>query len=59
MGEDLPSLVKRGVRLRRDTPKNAFYNFMNAGCFPLSGGFFISPESRGQAVTQGGPPGRL
>ena len=58
MGEDLPSLVNRGVRLRRGTPEQVFYNFMSEGCFPLSGGFFICPESRGQTVTQGGPPGR-
>ena len=59
MGEDLPSLANRGVRLRRGSPKSAFLNFTNIRCFPNSGGFFLCPESRGQTVTQGGPPGRL
>ena len=53
VGEDSPSLVKRGDRLRRGSPE--YYSALKLHlCFPFSGSVFICPEYRGQTVTQGG-----
>ncbi|MBF0498754.1 MAG: hypothetical protein HQM09_01365 [Candidatus Riflebacteria bacterium] len=51
-GEDIASLMKRRDRLRCGASKNLLTNAFKRP--PSSGGFFIAPESRGQAVTQGG-----
>ncbi len=51
-GEEPSSQMLQRHRLRRrceSIPVQFTYS-----CFPYAGGFFICPESRGQAVTQGG-----
>ena len=54
--DDLASLVERGDRLRSGgTRKSASPATLTATqCPPPQGGVFLSPENRGQAVTQGG-----
>ncbi|MFZ2955675.1 MAG: hypothetical protein WA705_02105 [Candidatus Ozemobacteraceae bacterium] len=52
LGDDTASLLKRGDRLRCGASEKLHNNTNNRP--PTSGGFFIAPESRGQAVTQGG-----
>ena len=51
-GEDSDSLLQKAHRLRRGN-----YQLLPSLLqkrFPILGGFFIGPEVRGQAVTQGG-----
>jgi len=52
LGDDIPSSDLRGHRLRRSVPQGRLYT--GVLCFLGSGGIFIFPEFRGQAVTQGG-----
>ena len=51
-GEEPSSLISRRHRLRRRCGLVPVQIVISR--FPVEGGFFICPESRGQAVTQGG-----
>ena len=51
-GEEPSSLISRRHRLRRRCALVPVEIVISR--FPVEGGFFICPESRGQAVTQGG-----